>query len=104
MKKSTILSKLMIATIVALLGFLSFTTVVSAEDTLLFEQVYEADDWTAATGAIDTDNEVDYEPADNIWDLNASIDRLVVKGLSMFNDGVDWIEMTPDSTEPFVVR
>jgi len=104
MKNKKFIKKLMIFAIVTSLSLGSVSMIVGAEDTLLFEQLYEDDDWTAATGAFDTDDDVDYEPAENFWGLTGPVDRVIVRGLSLYHDGTNWVQMTPDAVEPFFVR
>ena len=102
MKTDIISKRLVIFAAVAFL-FLGAASIVTAEETLLYEQEWY-DGGTAATTAIDTANGVDYEAADNFDNLSSSIDSVVIYGLTLFNDGNDWVEMTPDPTEPFILR
>jgi len=77
---------------------------VSGEPEIIFNQTWY-DGGYASTSAVDVGNDVDYEAADN-FDIGTkgSIDKVVVYGLTLINDGVNWVEMTPDDVEPFIVR
>ena len=70
---------------------------------LLFNQPY-FDGGTAATSALDTEAEIDYEVADNFFGLEDEIEEFVFYGLALkFVDGA-WTEQAPGDTEPFFVR
>ena len=102
MKKNIMSKRLVIFAAIAFL-FLGAVSIINAEGTLLYEQEWY-DGGTAATTAVDNANDVDYEAADNFYNLSSSIDTVVIYGLTLFHDGSDWVEMTPDATEPFIVR
>ncbi|MDR4988343.1 MAG: DUF4623 domain-containing protein [Bacteroidales bacterium] len=70
---------------------------------IIFNQPYH-DGGNAAASAFDTDSEIDFEVADNFFDLEDEIEEFVFYGLAMkFVEGA-WTELVPDDTEPFFVR
>ncbi len=103
--KTNILSKRLVIFAAVAFLFLGAASFVNAEGTLLYEQEWY-DGGSSVTSAIDTDNDVDYEAADNFYNLTNSVDHIALYGLTLIYDGdlEEWIEQTPDSTEPFIVR
>ena len=104
MKRKTNFKKLMVFGIAAMMSIVVVTNTVSAVDTLMFEQNYEQTDWAAVNSAYDPGEGVDYETADNFWNLSGAIDTIIVPGICAYFDGTSWSEVTPDPTEPFLVR
>lgn len=69
---------------------------------LLYDQPY-FDGGSAITSAFDVNN-IDYEVAENFSGLQDEIGKVVFYGLAMKHNGTAWVQMTPDATEPFILK
>ena len=73
-----------------------------AETEILFDQnSYNGE--TAITSSIDSSAGIDYEVADNFWDLQEDITKIEFYGLTLSLED-DWEEQVPNDSEPFIYK